>query len=322
MWLLIVVFAAFFLAVVLVAFSIATPRATETKQTLSRLESIAAPQSKAAQEESLNLRRADQISTIPWLDRLLQQGDISERLRLLLYQADLKWTVGWLLLVSASMAFAAGALVLLRTGALLLAFLLGALAGCAPLLYVLRQRSSRFDRMRLYLPEALDLMNAAIRAGHSLCSAMGMVAKESPEPIRREFRQCYEEQNFGLELRLAMTNLAYRVPIQDIRMVVAAVLIQNESGGNLTEILENVAHLIREDFRLQGQIRVHTAQGRMTGWILSLLPVVLGVLLYMIHPEQMSVLWTREVGRVMLYSSIVMTTVGALIIRKIVRIQV
>ena len=220
------------------------------------------------------------------------------------------------------MALVAGTLVLMRTGALLLAFGIGALAACVPLLYVLRMRSSRFDRMRLYLPEALDLMNAAIRAGHSLTSAMGMVAKESPEPIRREFRQCYEEQNFGLELRLALNNLAYRVPIHDIRMVVSAVLIQNESGGNLTEILDKVSHLIREDYRLQGQIRVHTAQGRLTGWILSILPAVLGLALYMVHPEQMSMLWTREPGRYMLYGSIVMTTVGALLIRKIVRIQV
>jgi tight adherence protein B len=321
MWLLIIVFAAFFLAVTLLALAIAAPRAKETKRTLSRLESLASPQSKAAKEESLNLRRDEQLSDLPWLDRLLHQMD-AERLRLLLYQADLKWSVGQLLLMSASMAFAAGVLVLLRTGALLLAFAIGPLAGSAPFLYVLRQRSRRFDRMRQYLPEALDLMNAAIRAGHSLCSAMGMAAKESPEPIRREFRQCYEEQNFGLELRLAFTNLAYRVPIHDIRIVVAAVLIQNESGGNLTEILDRVAHLIREDFRLQGQVRVHTAQGRMTGWILSLLPAVLGVLLYMVHPEQMSVLWTTETGRVMLYGSLAMTTVGALMIRKIVRIQV
>jgi tight adherence protein B len=322
MFLFLIVFIAFFMAVVLVAFAVATPRNKETKQTIRRLESIAAPQSRAAQEDNLSLRRADQASTIPWLDRLLKQGDIAERLRLLLYQADLKWTVGRLLLVSVSAAFASGALVLLRTRALFLAIVIGALAGLTPFLYVLRKRSSRFDRMRQYLPEALDLMNSAIRAGHSLSSAMGMVSKESPEPIRREFRQCYEEQNFGLDLRVALNNLAYRVPIHDIRIVVSAVLIQNDSGGNLTEILDKVAHLIREDFRLQGQIRVHTAQGRMTGWVLSILPAVLGVLLYIAHPEQMSVLWTTEVGRILLYGSITMTTVGALIIRKIVRIQV
>jgi tight adherence protein B len=322
MWILLLVFVTFFVAVVLVAFSVAAPSTKETRQTISRLESIAAPQSRAKREDDISLRRADQASTIPWLDRLLKQGDIGERLRLLLYQADLKWTVGRLLLVSVSVAFASGALVLLRTRALFLAIVIGALAGLTPFLYVLRKRSSRFDRMRQYLPEALDLMNSAIRAGHSLSSAMGMVAKESPEPIRREFRQCYEEQNFGLELRVALNNLAYRVPIHDIRIVVSAVLIQNDSGGNLTEILDKVAHLIREDFRLQGQIRVHTAQGRMTGWVLSLLPAVLGVLLYIANPEQMSVLWTRDLGRKLLYGSITMTTVGTLIIRKIVRIQV
>jgi len=322
MWILLLVFVAFFVAVALVAFSVATPRNKENKQTISRLESIAAPQSKAQQEDNLSLRRVDQASTIPWLDRLLQQGNISERLRLLLYQADLKWTVARLLLTSVSAAMASGILVVLRTGAFPLAIAVAGVAAAAPFLYVLQKRSSRFDRMRLYLPEALDLMNSAIRAGHSLSSAMGMVAKESPEPIRREFRQCYEEQNFGLELRVALNNLAYRVPIHDIRIVVSAVLIQNDSGGNLTEILDKVSHLIREDFRLQGQIKVHTAQGRMTGWVLSLLPAVLGVLLYMVHPDQMSVLWTRSIGRILLYGSITMTTIGAMIIRKIVRIQV
>jgi tight adherence protein B len=121
---------------------------------------------------------------------------------------------------------------------------------------------------------------------------------------------------------VALLNLAYRVPIHDIRIMVAAVLIQNKTGGNLTEILEKVAYLIREDFQLQRQVRVHTAQGRLTGWILSLLPAILGVLLYLANPESMSMLWTRSVGREMLYGAIVMTLIGALLIRKIVRIRV
>jgi tight adherence protein B len=149
-----------------------------------------------------------------------------------------------------------------------------------------------------------------------------MAAKECPEPIRGEFRQCFDEQNFGLDLRLALLNLAHRVPIHDIRMLVTAVMIQNETGGNLTEILEKVAYLIREDYRLQRQVRVHTAQGRLTGWILALLPPVLGVLLYLARPDQVSLLWQRPVGQKMLGASVVMTLVGALIIRKILRIRV
>lgn len=176
--------------------------------------------------------------------------------------------------------------------------------------------------MRQYLPEALDLMVSAIRAGHTFSSSMSMASRECPEPIRKEFRQCFDEQQFGLELRTALTNLAYRVPIHEIRIIVTALLIQNETGGNLTEILEKVAYLIREDFRLQRQVRVHTAQGRMTGWILSILPAVLGFVLYLLRPEHMSVLWTRSAGRVMLYGGIVMTMIGALIIRRIIRIQV
>ena len=115
-------------------------------------------------------------------------------------------------------------------------------------------------------------MVSAIRAGHSFASAMGMASRESPEPVRREFRQCFDEQNYGLDLRVAMTNLAHRAPIRDIRMISTAVLVQKETGGNLTEILERVSMLIREDFRLQRQLGVHTAQGRMTGWILCSCP--------------------------------------------------
>jgi len=322
MWTLILIFVALFLAVTLLAFALAAPSTKETKRTISRLQAIAPRAGSLDVEEAVDLRRSSQLSNLPWLDRLLRRIDLSERLRLLLYQADLKWTVGQLVLMATLLAVVAGSLAQLRTGALPFAFIVGTAAGLAPFGFVFRKRSYRFGRMQQYLPEALDLMNAAIRAGHSLSSAMSMAAKESPDPIRQEFRQCYEEQNFGMELRIALTNLAYRVPIHSIRIVVAAMLIQNDSGGNLTEILERVAHLIREDYRLQGQIRVHTAQGRMTGWILSLLPAVLGILLYLVHPDQMSVLWTREAGRIMLYGSLVMTTIGALLIRKIVRIEV
>jgi tight adherence protein B len=321
MVILVFVFAAVFLAIVLFAYALADTRNKETKRTVARLESIAAPQSRTAKAD-VSIRRQDQLSSIGWLDHALKKLDIVEPLRLLLYQAGMNWTVARLLLTAVVAGCAMGSLVYLRTQALFLAFVIGCVAGTVPFFYVLHLRSSRFEKVREHLPEALDLMVAAIRAGHSLSSALGMVAKESPEPIRREFRLCYEEQNFGLELRVALTNLAYRLPIHDIHILITAILIQNESGGNLTEILDKVAYLIREDFRLQRQVRVHTAQGRMTGWILSLLPLVLGLMLYFVDPDSISLLWKRDVGRYMLYCSIGMTLTGALIIRKIVRIQV
>jgi tight adherence protein B len=173
--------------------------------------------------------------------------------------------------------------------------------------------------MRERLPESLDLMVSAIRAGHSFTSAMGLASKESPEPVKREFRQCFDEQNFGLDLRMAMNNLAYRMPIRDVRMIVTAVLIQKEAGGNLTEILDKVAYLIREDYRIQRQVSVHTAQGRITGYVLAGLPLFLGMILYVLNPENMSLLWQRSVGVKMLEAAVVMETVGLLIIRKIVQ---
>jgi tight adherence protein B len=317
-----IVFLTVFAAAVLFMLAFTSRKAAETKQTRARLQAIAASRVLGAEEEPLLVQRDDELSTVPWLDRLLRKADFSPRLRLMLYQADLNWTVGKVLLISVVAACVPGYLFYFRTGALLAALAVGAVAGCAPVLYVSRRRSQRFERIRQLLPEAIDLMVAAIRAGHSFASAMGMSASESPEPLRREIRQCYEEQYFGADMRTALLNLARAVPIHDIHMIVTAALIQKDTGGNLTEILEKVAHLIREEFRLHRQIRVHTAQGRLTGWILALLPPALGMALYFINPEYISLLWKRPVGLKMLYGSTVMTLLGVYIIRRIVRMQI
>jgi tight adherence protein B len=318
-----ILFLALFAVVTLLLLAATSARAEQRKQTLSRLDAIAlAPGMQTDEDDPLSVRRAETLSSLPWLDRLLAKADFAPRLRMMLYQADLKWTVGRLVLSSAVSAALVGVLVYLRTRGILAALLLAALTGYMPFLYAFYRRNQRFDRIRQLLPEALDLMVAAIRAGHGFTSAIGMAAKESPEPLRREFRKCYDEQNFGVDLRTAMLNLALAVPIHDVRIIVTAVLIQKETGGNLTEILEKAAHLIREDFRLQRQIRVHTAQGRLTGWILSILPVALGFGLYLANPEHMSLLWRRPVGLKMMYASIAMTLIGGLIIRKIIRFRI
>jgi tight adherence protein B len=200
--------------------------------------------------------------------------------------------------------------------------LIGLLASCAPLALVFHKRTQRFDRFEEHFPEALDLMVSALRAGHSIVSALSLVARESPNPIGGEFQICFDEQNYGLDLRTAMDNLVHRVPLQDLRIVVTAILIQRESGGNLAEVLEKTSYVIRERFRLKRQVRVHTAQGRLTGWILSFLPLALGVGLYLINPHTMSILWTRPIGIKLLYASAAMTTIGALFIRNIVNMEV
>ena len=292
------------------------------KQTLARLDAVSAGSKLAAVDEDAILKREELLSSIPWFDRWLRSLDIFGRLRLLLLQAAVSLTVGGLLLATLACWAIAAALLYLRTNTLIPATLIGAAAGTIPWLYVLRKRARRFAAFEQALPEALDLIVSALRAGHGLTSAIGTVGKEMTGPVATEFRQCFEEQNFGLELRTAMLNLAARVPIQDVRILVTAILVQKESGGNLAEVLDKVATIIRERFKLKREIQTHTAQGRLTGWILSCLPVVLAVLIYLASPGHISLLWTHPLGLKMLYGAIVMTLIGALIIRKIVNVRV
>jgi len=204
----------------------------------------------------------------------------------------------------------------------LIALVIAVFLGFAPIAFVLYKRSTRFAKFEQGLPEALDMMVSGLRVGQSLNAAFGMVGRECPDPIGSEFRICFDEQNYGLELRNAIDNLTARMPIRDIRIVGTAILIQKESGGNLAEVLENTASVIRSRFRLKRQVQVHTAQGRMTGWVLSLLPIVLGFAIYLMNPTMMSVLWTRPVGIKLLWAAFGGWVLGTAIVQKIVRMDV
>lgn len=298
-----------------------TGASQRTKQTLATLESALAT-TRAQHDPIIDVRKNELLSAVPWINRWLLKLELAPRLRILLYQAELKWTAGGLILMSAGAFVLPAYLVYLRTRAIVFALIIGAVAGAAPFVYVLWKRRRRFAKFEEELPEALDLMVSALRAGHSLSAALGLVARETQEPIATEFRICFDEQNYGLELRTAMDNMVSRVPLQDLRMVSTAILIQKESGGNLAEVLDKAGHVIRERFRLKRQVRVHTAQGRLTGWILSFLPLVLGIMLYLVDPKTMSLLWTRAIGIKLLYTATGMTIVGGLIINKIVNMEV
>ena len=319
---LLLVFIGVFTVFVLLAAATGTGESPQVKQRLEALTAVVASSRPDADDEIADIRKQELLSALPWLNRMLVKLDIAPRLRMFLYQADVKWTVGGLVLMSVSCWAFTGSLIYWRTDAGIPSLCFSAIFFLLPGFYVQRKRGKRFDTFEQKLPETLDTMVSAIRAGQSLITAISTVARDAAEPIRGEFRKCFDEMSYGIELRTAMVNLSTRVPLADVRMVVAAILIQKESGGNLTEVLENVAHIIRERFRLKRQIRVHTAQGRLTGWILSVLPVFLGLALYLISPESMSLLWTRPMGVKMLYASAVMTTIGALIIRKIVKIRI
>ena len=320
--LVVLVFSGVFSVLTLLLFASGAAVSKETKQTMINLESVLVASPSASRDPIVNLRKDELLSAIPWINRWLLKIEFAPYLRGVLYQANLKWTAGVLILMSGVCFVIPTYLIYLRYHALILSMLIGLLLGSAPFVFVLQKRRRRFAQFEQDLPEALDLMVSALRAGNSLVSAMRLVAFESPDPIGSEFRICFDEQNYGLELRTAMENLVTRMPLQDLRIIVTAILIQKESGGNLAEVLDKASYLIRERFRLRRQVRVHTAQGRLTGWILSLLPVVLGIALYFVSPETISVLWTRSIGVKLLYTAAGMTIAGALIIRKIVNMEV
>jgi tight adherence protein B len=315
------VFVSVFLLAALLIAATGVNASQRVRQILSRLDAVLVPGEKT-KEEMVDVRKQDLLSAIPLLHRILLRLEISPRLHQILHQSDVKWTPGAFLLISSAACLLAALLADVTTGALFFSLVLGFVSAAIPLAYVLWKRSNRFLKFEEGLPEALDLMVSGLRGGHSLVSVLGLVSREAPDPIGPEFRICFDEQNYGMELRDAMENLAVRVPVQDVRLIMTAILIQKETGGNLAEILEKCAHVIRERFRLKREIRVKTAQGRLSGWILSSLPVVLAVLLYFMRPDVISLLWTRPLGLKMLYAGAVMIVIGALIIRRIVQIRV
>ncbi|HEU4689220.1 MAG TPA: type II secretion system F family protein [Vicinamibacterales bacterium] len=184
------------------------------------------------------------------------------------------------------------------------------------------RRSARMRRFEEQFPEALDLLSRAIRAGHAFQTAMGMCADELPAPVGTEFRKSFDQQNFGLPLKDTLHEMAERMPLLDVKFFVTAVLIQRETGGNLAEILDNLAHVVRERFKILRQVRVHTAHGRFTGYVLLALPAALGVALSFINPEHMDLLFRERMGQMMIVGAIVMQTIGYFWIRKVIKIEV
>ena len=318
-----IVFLGAFAVVALLMVASGTGASQQTKKVIAALNSALATGGwTSSADQMVDLRKQELLSAIPWINRWLLKIELAPRLRLMLYQANLKWTAGGLIFMSVSAFVIPAYIAYLSTSNSMLALLVGLVTGALPFMIVLFKRSKRFKKFETEMPDALDLMVSALRVGHSLNAALGLVARECPDPVSTEFRICFDEQNYGLELRTAMTNLVTRVPLQDLRIVSTAILIQKESGGNLAEVLEKTGYIIRERFRLKRQIMTHTAQGRLTGIILTLLPVVLGVLLYIVNPDAMSLLWKRDIGVKLLYVSAAMTFVGGLIIRKIVNMDV
>jgi len=198
----------------------------------------------------------------------------------------------------------------------------GVLGFSLPFIFLRVKRTRRMHAFEEGFPEALDLISRALKAGHAFATGLKMVADEMPEPIGPEFRKTFDEQNFGLPLKDALENLTVRIPVLDVRFFATAVLIQRETGGNLAEILENLAHVVRERFKILRQVRVYTAHGRLTGYVLLGLPVFLAIALMFINPEHMELLFRERMGHMMLGATVIMQTIGYFWIKQVVKIEV
>ena len=245
-----------------------------------------------------------------------------DRTKRLLTEARSDWSVESFLLVSVGLGFGLGMATLLLTGLIPVAALAATCGVAFPYFVVVRDRDRRVGRFEEEFPESIDLLTRAIRAGHPLSSGMRMVAEEGPPTVAEEFRQSFEEQRFGLPFEDALLGMVDRTNLVDVRIFAIAVLIQREVGGNLAEILENLAETIRGRFYIRRQLRVYTAQGRLSGYALAALPIVVGALFFLIQPEHIGLLFTTNIGWFMVGVAVVLQLLGVFWIRSIINIEI
>jgi tight adherence protein B len=270
--------------------------------------------------QPMSFLRQKSDGPLPALGRVFG-GDDSGLARLI-EQSGVNTSPSTILLVSIglSVVFVLVSMMFVR---LPVAWIIAGVMGCvSPTLWLKYKRNVRMKKFEEQFPEALDLLSRAIRAGHAFQTAMGMVADELPAPVGIEFRKSFDQQNFGLPLKDALDEFSVRMPSLDVRFFVTAVLIQRETGGNLSEILDNLAHVVRERFKILRQVRVHTAHGRFTGYVLLALPAALGIALNFINPDHMRLLFEERMGHMMIATAIVMQIVGYIWIRKVIKIEV
>ena len=314
-----------FLVVAVAAFvlgSLLDQRSARARLIKERLATVQKAPERAPDEE-VALLRDEQLSQIPALDNFLRRSERISAIQKLLAQAGMTLRVGNFLGFSLLTAVAAAIVAFAMTkgnpvvawAALVIGFLM-------PYSYASYRRNKRFEKFEELFPEAIDTLARAVRAGHAFTTALEMISNEVAEPVASEFRKLYEEQKFGMPVRDALMNLTERMPLVDVKFFVTAVMLQRETGGNLAEILDNLSYVIRERFKIQRQVRVYTAQGRLTMALLMGMPPVIVMTMLALNPAFIRPLFSDPIGHTLLVAGITLQTVGYFVIRKIIRIQV
>lgn len=313
-----------FFVVLIVAFAVLaliTEPSKADKQIHARLVALDRGTAAAPASQEPDIVKQVTFSTIPAFDRFLRHNRTAIHLQLMIEQCDLKWTVGRVIFST---------LLLIGVGAALgnwwimpgpVGWLPGLALGLFPYLYLVQKRVRRLRRFTEQLPEAIDLMSRGLRAGQALPATIETIAQETDDPLRSIFRRAADEQSFGLPFREAMLNISRRVPVPDLQFLITAILVQKETGGNLAQILDKASHLIRERVRVAGQLRIRTAQGRLTGWILVGLPFVLFIGMNFLHPGYGKVLFEEPLGQKMVTVAGCLLVIGIFLVRRIVAVK-
>ncbi len=313
-----------FLVVLIVVTAIWVLAGGDGQQEVIRKRMTAVHKAEKRGDVSLNLKlvRDEMMSSVPIVHRIMMQWSWSTKLQEILVQAGMTIRPAKLMMIS----------LLTGVGSYLVShhfyrhfyicLPIGIGATFVPYLFVAWKRHSRLSKFEEHFPEALDLLGRAVRAGHAFTTGLEMISKECAEPLAGEFRTTFEEQNFGLPLRDALLNLSERVPIIDVRFFVTALLIQKETGGNLAEILDGLARVIRDRFRLYREVRVRTAQGRLTAAILIALPIFMAITISVLNPSYMKVLFDDPKGPLIIGTAAGMQVIGSAILWKIIHFEV
>jgi tight adherence protein B len=285
-----------------------------------RLEELSSPIDETPTAKALV--KLSEAGPLPALERMISGTEQGSAFARWIEQSGMKVSVSGLLLVSTFIAVVGAFAVTMATRSPF-GIPVGAVMGFAlPFMFLKFKRTRRLRAFEEQFPEALDLIARALKAGHAFATGLKMAADELSEPVGPEFRKTFDEQNFGLPLKDALENLTLRIPILDVRFFATAVLIQRETGGNLSEILENLAHVVRERFKILRQVRVYTAHGRLTGYVLLALPAVLGIALSFINPDHMNMLFRERIGQILLMVAMGMQLAGYIWIKQVVKIEV
>jgi tight adherence protein B len=285
-----------------------------------RLATITAPKAGAStnQVQMEQILKVNPENKFGWLDNILQQYPIMHKLEARIVQSNSTMSVGTLLASSAGLAVVGFIVACLCFSLFAIQLLAACAVGYIPFAVISIKRARRMAAFNAGLPDAIDMMGRALRAGHSMVASINTVAEQSAEPVKTEFHEVFKQQNFGMPLRDALNQMLDHVPSQDLKVLVTGILVQKETGGNLAEILDRTAGVIRERLRIQGEIRTHTAQGRLTGWILCSLPIVMLFMINFINPGYSNILIDTPIGHKLIYLGIGLLATGAMAIRQII----